>query len=844
MAMEHGQPQEVDLDRTDRLPILQGMDLGGDYGDDAVRMEHPNAPVAVDFVRPPAIDLPSLAESVRSVEERIARQNAEYETLNRSFQRSRESESAASARVGALEQDLAGLRVALDAEKTKGREQEKALNDKNAAVEAARVRVEESLRDSERHRAESTILRDSLAAREANIAQVMHSLGERDAQFAALRAEHGKLLPALQAREKSATQLESELAGTRSQLAAVTADLRSTQENAGSLGAQLKRHEAEVRSISSELARTKTDSTTYMELLQSREWRAGFDQNLFLEMDARAAVADRGRDARGKLMEQIAEQVAAIEKLRAAAAVQAAALGERTKDLKQRDAAHTAVSAKLTTVEGQLAKQTAVVEKLRSEAATQSAALAERTKDLKQRERAHAEASAKLAAQEGQLAKQTSVIEQMRSEAAAQSATLAERTKSLKQHESAHAEASVKLAAQEGQLAKQTSVIEQMRSDAATQSATLVERTKNLKQHESAHTEVSAKLAALEDQLAKQTSVVESLRSDAAAQSALLAERNKDLKQRETAHAEIGGKLTTVEAQCARLSADLASSDKALSEAQAAASRDVQRITEMLAEAERGKSEQAAQLTKLHAEQAAELARVNTQHSAKAATLQAELDAQEQEMSVLMAHLREARRPIEVIEAQVARLNEQVAAKSAQIDTLTDENKKLTATLERTKGALEEREFLIRRLERSESNNANALGRIQTSMERLGSPAATPPAPAQIGPEWQPQFVRVDGERNVMHTLARRTRIGRASTCELQIDSSSVSRHHALVVVGAREAIIEDLNSTNGVIVNSRKVTRHLLSEGDVITLGDIVFKFATQTGDHPVSVTESPPAE
>jgi chromosome segregation ATPase len=794
--MEHGQPQEVDLDRTDRLPILQGMDLGGDYGDDAVRMEHPYAPVAVDFVRPPAIDLPSLAESVRSVEERIARQNAEYETLNRSFQRSRESESAASARVGALEQDLAGLRVALDAEKTKSREQEKALNEKNAAVDAARVRVEDSVRDSERHRAESMILRDSLSAREANIAQVMHSLGERDAQFAALQAEHGKLVPALQARERSATQLESDLAGTRSQLAAVTADLRSTQENAGSLGAQLKRHEAEVRTINSELTRAKTDSTSYMELLQSREWRAGFDQNLFLEMDARAAVADRGREDRGKLMEQIAEQTASIEKLRAAAAVQAAALGERTKDLKQRDAAHTAVSAKLTALEGQLAKQTSVMEKLRSDAATQGAALAERTKDLKQRERAHAEASAKLAAQEGQLAKQTSVIEQMR-------------------------------------------------SDAATQSATLAERTKNLKQHQSAHTEVSAKLAALEDQHAKQTSVVESLRSDAAAQSATLAERNKDLNQRETAHAEIGGKLSTVEAQCARLSADLASSDKALSEARAAASRDVQRITEMLAEAERGKAEQAAQLAKLHAEQAAQLAKVNAQHSAKAATLQAELDAQEQEMSVLMAHLREARRPIELIEAQVTRLNEQVIAKSAQIDTLTEENKKLTATLERTKGALEEREFLIRRLERSESNNANALGRIQTSMERLGSPAATPPpAQAQIGPEWQPQFVRVDGERNVMHTLARRTRIGRASTCELQIDSSSVSRHHALVVVGAREAIIEDLNSTNGVIVNSRKVTRHLLCEGDVITLGDIVFKFVTQPGDHPVSVTESPPAE
>ncbi len=49
-----------------------------------------------------------------------------------------------------------------------------------------------------------------------------------------------------------------------------------------------------------------------------------------------------------------------------------------------------------------------------------------------------------------------------------------------------------------------------------------------------------------------------------------------------------------------------------------------------------------------------------------------------------------------------------------------EENRTLRATLERTRGALEEREFLIRRLERSESNNANVLGRIQTSIERLG----------------------------------------------------------------------------------------------------------------------------
>src|ERR1700721_3125230 len=115
MAVENGQPQEIDLDKTDRLPILEGVLFDDDVADDAVRMDRaPSAPLLTsapqsDFVRPSAIDLPSLAESVRAVEERIARQNAEYEALTRSYERVRESETAAASRAGTLERDLASI---------------------------------------------------------------------------------------------------------------------------------------------------------------------------------------------------------------------------------------------------------------------------------------------------------------------------------------------------------------------------------------------------------------------------------------------------------------------------------------------------------------------------------------------------------------------------------------------------------------------------------------------------------------------------------------------------------------------------------------------------------------
>jgi pSer/pThr/pTyr-binding forkhead associated (FHA) protein len=47
-----------------------------------------------------------------------------------------------------------------------------------------------------------------------------------------------------------------------------------------------------------------------------------------------------------------------------------------------------------------------------------------------------------------------------------------------------------------------------------------------------------------------------------------------------------------------------------------------------------------------------------------------------------------------------------------------------------------------------------------------------------------------------------------------------------LILVGPREAIIEDLNSTNGVLVNGRKVSRQPLGDGDAVTIGEIQFRY------------------
>jgi chromosome segregation ATPase len=597
MAMEHSHSPEDDLDKTDRLPILEGAAFDQDVEDDAVPMDRtavldravwdrtaaldrtaslPALPLAAarsatpDFVRPSGVDLPSLAESVRSVEERIARQSAEFEALTRAYERSRDAESASGQRANALAADLESARTAL-------------------------------------------------STHDATMVQVLQSLAERDSQMAALQAEHAKLVPALETATKSAARLEADLQAARARAEALAAEVKGGEQGATQLAARLKRSESEINTARSDLVTVKKQANSYLEKLRTREWRHGFNQNMFRELDAKVGAAQ-------------------------------------------------------------------------------------------------------------------------------------------------------------------------------------------------------------------------------ATYSALESERDGLQAQLVGAHAQRVKDLAAAEAERLRLTAELAARDKSIAEVRERGSAAEKRIAELLEAADLRQAEQANEIANLRNEQAAQVAQ-----------LQSDAENREQEMGVLMAHLQEARRPIQFIEADVKRLTEELAAKTTAARESEEENAKLRASLERTKGALEEREFLIRRLERSESNNANVLGRIQTSIERLGVTPGGPGAAALSAellgagvvagsaPDRSAELIRVENGQPVTHVLSRRTRIGRGAGCELQIDSSSVSRNHALILVGPRETIIEDLNSTNGVLVNGRKVSRQLLSDGDAITIGEIQFRYLAKL---PSPGAQANPAE
>jgi len=638
MSFDTSQTKEVDLDRTDKLPILEGISIDEDVADDSTRIDHtaamPQIPpviatLAADFSRATSLDLPSLAESVRSVEERISRQNADYEALNKLYEKARDAQLAAGTRADVLAGELTAAQSALAVEQHRVREMERMLAETNAATAATRVRVEESFRESERYQSEARTLRDSLTARDSTIAQVLHSLGERDEQLNALQREHAKIVPALEARSQAGLQLEEELRATRGHAESLATDLAASRESLAAISAKLARGESELLAQRRELSAAKAQADSYLETLRSREWRSGFNQNLFREWDAKMGAAQSGQGALQAECDRLRQTVAAL----------------------------------------------------------------------------------------------------------------------------------------------------------------------------------TAKLAEYDD-------TINNLHAATTTDAAALMQRTQELQDNQRARGELQARIESMEIECKGLESALATQSLALTELRTSGQNEIHRLKDSLAAAESKFAEQTARIEQL----------------------QADASTHEEEMTVLMAHLNEARRPVLSVQADIKRLNDELALKSLTIDQLNDDNRSLRANLERTRGALEERELLIRRLERSASNNANVLGRLQTSIERLG----TAPAAAAPPQEFVAELVRLDGDSHTTYPLSRRTRIGRSPGCELQIDSQSVSRNHAMLLKGPRELIVEDLNSTNGVLVNGRKVSRHMLSDGDVMTIGEIQFRCVLRLNGRP----SEPPVE
>lgn len=68
--------------------------------------------------------------------------------------------------------------------------------------------------------------------------------------------------------------------------------------------------------------------------------------------------------------------------------------------------------------------------------------------------------------------------------------------------------------------------------------------------------------------------------------------------------------------------------------------------------------------------------------------------------------------------------------------------------------------------------------------------------------------------------------LGSSPDNDIQIKSNFISRHHAQIVTSATECVFKDMKSTNGCYINSRRIKRHAMRNGDLLMLGKHRFKF------------------
>jgi FHA domain len=187
-----------------------------------------------------------------------------------------------------------------------------------------------------------------------------------------------------------------------------------------------------------------------------------------------------------------------------------------------------------------------------------------------------------------------------------------------------------------------------------------------------------------------------------------------------------------------------------------------------------------------------------------------------------VARVKELEGDLRAAEDMINRLEADLRGRSARLDELERSNQEWRSTVEEARHALTDRDSLIRRLEEETANSAVLLGAIQDRLDATGTHEVATEGDKRL-------LIRAEGDSEVVHVLGRKTSVGRTPDNDLQIDAKFISRHHAVILAGPAHTIIEDLNSTNGVLVNGRRITRQTLKDGDAVVIGRTSFRFAVR---------------
>jgi hypothetical protein len=206
--------------------------------------------------------------------------------------------------------------------------------------------------------------------------------------------------------------------------------------------------------------------------------------------------------------------------------------------------------------------------------------------------------------------------------------------------------------------------------------------------------------------------------------------------------------------------------------------------------------------------------------------LRNEISSREQKLRDLKVELEAARNQVrekdadlEVAEENIRQLESDLRNKSSKLEEASVTVEEWRAVIAESQRSILQRDNRIHQLE-----NEVLQHRFSSTLDTA---ARTGEEPALEGPARV--LIRTDGNTDFVHVLGRRTRIGRGSDNELVLDTKHVSRFHAVLLAGPVNTSIEDLNSTNGVYVNGKRVTRQVLQDGDRVTVGRTEFRYTVR---------------
>ena len=181
----------------------------------------------------------------------------------------------------------------------------------------------------------------------------------------------------------------------------------------------------------------------------------------------------------------------------------------------------------------------------------------------------------------------------------------------------------------------------------------------------------------------------------------------------------------------------------------------------------------------------------------------------------------------------MGRAEADVSHRGTRIEELTRGNDLLSERLADVRREVAGRDERIRALEAQVQANASVLANLHQTIQRLGREevmARAPAAEVSLDNATRELVLDLDGEVRVF-ALARRTTVGRTADNDIALDTGFISRHHAVLLASSKHTILEDLNSTNGVRVNGHRITRQVLSDGDLVTIGKTDFRYRVRQG-------------